>query len=62
MFINFHAHPLHILRVINIFAIDRFFFPLVYLYLYIYLRKALAVIQVLCMSYRVRVTNGIMLN
>ena len=31
MFINFHAHPLHILWVINIFAIHCFFFPLVYM-------------------------------
>ena len=30
MFINFHAHPLHILWVINIFAKHCFFFPLVY--------------------------------
>ena len=32
MFINFHAHPLHISWVINIFAIHCFFFPLVYLF------------------------------
>ena len=30
MFINFHAHPLLMFFVINIFAIHRFFFPLVY--------------------------------
>ena len=32
MFMNFHAHPLHILWVIYIFALHRFFFPLVYMY------------------------------
>ena len=31
MFIYFHAHPLHISWVINIFAIHCFFFPLVYI-------------------------------
>ena len=34
MFINFHAHPLHILWVINIFTIHCFFFPLVYKFIY----------------------------
>ena len=32
MFMNFHAHPLHILWVINIVALQRFFLPLVYNY------------------------------
>ena len=37
MFINFHAYPLHILWVINMFAIHCFFFPLVYLLIYMYI-------------------------
>ena len=31
MFIDFYAHPLHILWVIKLFAIHYFFFPLVYI-------------------------------